>query len=112
MEILFKDPSMQELIMDERKLVHKYGPQVAKQVIQRVAEILACFHLLMLKELPNGLHPLRHNRKGQFAVDLGPAFRLVFEPANQPLPRRPDGMVFWERITIIRILEIIDYHNE
>ena len=112
MEIVFKDLDLKELIMDERKLVHKFGPQVAKAVRQRVAEILACLHLAMLKELPCGLHPLKHKRKGQFAVDLGPAYRLVFEPANQPLPRRPDGMVIWDRITIVRILEIVDYHDE
>ena len=112
MEIVFKEPSLQELIMDERKLVHKYGPQVAKVVLQRVAEILACFHLLMLKEVHPGLHPLKRERKGQFAMDLGPAFRLIFEPANQPLPRRPDGTVIWDRIDRVRIIEIVDYHDE
>lgn len=112
MEVLFKNDKLKELIMDQRKLAIEYGPQVAKQVWQRMAEIGACYHLLMLKELPNGLHPLKHSRKGQFAVDVGSAFRLVFEPANKPLPRRSDGMVIWERITIVRILEIVDYHDE
>ncbi len=112
MEVIFKDPKIKELILNESKLVQKYGPQVAKQVYQRMAEILASLHFLMLKELPNGLHPLKRERKGQFALDLGPAYRLIIEPANNPLPRRPDGMVIFERITVIRIIEITDYHNE
>jgi proteic killer suppression protein len=112
MEVIFKDPHIEELIRDQRMLVQKYGAFVAKQVQQRVAEILACYHLLMLKELPNGLHPLKRKRKGQFAVDLGHAYRLVFEPANQPISRRPDGTIIWERVNMIRILEIVDYHDE
>jgi proteic killer suppression protein len=112
MLVVFKDDTLRDIIMDERKLIHKFGPQVAKQVLQRMAEILACYNLEMLKELPNGLHPLKGQRKGQFALDLGPAYRLVFEPANNPLPRRPDGMVIWKKIDVVRILEIIDYHNE
>jgi toxin HigB-1 len=112
MEILFENPKLRELIMDMRKLVQKYGPQVAKQVQQRVAEMLASRNMLILSRLPNGLHPLKKPRKGQFAVDLGPAWRLVFKPANNPLPRRPDGAVIWERIDKIEILEITDYHNE
>jgi proteic killer suppression protein len=112
MEIIFQDKKMQELIMDKSKLVQKYGPQVAKQIHQRVAEILACDHLAILKQIPNGLHPLKLGRKGQFAVDLGPAYRLIFEPAKNPLPRRPDGTIVWERVDIVRILEITDYHDE
>lgn len=112
MEIIFINPELKALIMDERKLTKKYGSQVAKAVYQRVPEILACLHLEMLKELPCGLHPLKHKRKGQFAVDLGPAFRLVFEPAQYPLPRRPDGTIIWNKVTVVRITEIVDYHDE
>jgi plasmid maintenance system killer protein len=112
MEIYFKDPVLQEFILDKSKLTQKYGPNVAKATWQRVAEILACVHLEMLHQIPCGLHPLKRKRKGQFAVDLGPAFRLVFEPAQFPLPRRPDGAIIWEKVTEIRLLEIVDYHDE
>ncbi len=112
MEIIFEDPRLRDLIMDMRKLVQKYGPQVAKQIQTRVAEILASRNMLILSQLPNGLHPLKHARKGQFALDLGPACRLIFEPANTPLPRRPDGTIVWERVDTVRIIEITDYHNE
>ncbi len=114
MEIVFKDPDLHQMIenQSDSKLVRRYGPNVAKMVNQRIAEILACYHLAMLKEVHPGLHPLKHKRRGQFAVDLGPAFRLVFEPATITTSKRPDGTFIWERVDRIRILEIIDYHDE
>jgi plasmid maintenance system killer protein len=111
MEIEFKRPLNEGFILDKSKLTQKYGPNVAKAVWQRLAEIGACDHLKMLKKLHCGLHPLKKERKGQFAMDLGPAFRMVFEPTTCPLPRRRDGTIVWERVTSVRILEIVDYHN-
>jgi len=37
--------------------------------------------------------------------------RLVFEPADDPVPRRPDGGLDWERVTSVMIWEIGDYHG-
>jgi plasmid maintenance system killer protein len=112
MDIEYKSPLSEAYILDKSKLTQKYGPNIAKAVWQRVAEIAACDHLEMLKKIPCGLHPLKRDRKGQFAVDLGHAFRLVFTPVHNPLPRRPDGTIIWIKVTAIRIIEIIDYHDE
>jgi proteic killer suppression protein len=53
---------------------------------------------------------LTQDRKGQLAVDLVHPRRLVFEPANDPVPAKADGGVDWSKVTEIVILEVVDYH--
>lgn len=38
-------------------------------------------------------------------------WRLVLEPANDPLPRKEDGGLDLARITAVEIVEVIDYHD-
>jgi proteic killer suppression protein len=49
---------------------------------------------------------------GQFALDLWGPYRLIFEPANDPVPKSTDRGVDREQVTEVRILEIVDYHGE
>ncbi|WP_242482682.1 hypothetical protein [Thiocystis violacea] len=56
-------------------------------------------------------HPLTGNRVGQFALRIDGLFRLVFEPAHEPIPRRDDGTVEWAEVTAVRIVFIGDYHD-
>jgi proteic killer suppression protein len=45
------------------------------------------------------------------AVYLDGPWRLIFEPANDPVPKKPDGGLDWTQVTVIRILEVRDYHD-
>jgi proteic killer suppression protein len=56
-------------------------------------------------------HELKGDRKGTLAVDLEHPYRLVFEPANEPVPRKSDGGLDWTNITAIRVLAVEDYHD-
>jgi proteic killer suppression protein len=53
---------------------------------------------------------LHKNRHGQFAVDLKYPYRLIFLPANKPIPVDINGGIDLTRVTEIEILEIVDYH--
>jgi len=55
-------------------------------------------------------HELTADRKGQISVDLQHPYRLLFIPANVPLPRKPDGGLDWSAVTEIEIIEITDTH--
>ena len=59
---------------------------------------------------PERRHELTGNRRGTFAVDLKYPYRLVFEPAENPVPRKDDGGIDLERVISIRILKVEDYH--
>ena len=59
---------------------------------------------------PARCHPLSGNRDGQLSVDLEHPYRLLFIPANDPIPLTQDGGWDWTKITEIEIVEITDTH--
>jgi proteic killer suppression protein len=73
----------------------------------RAADTLADISMLP----PARCHGLSGDRAGQFAVDVQHPFRLIFEPAHDPVPRKKDGGIDHARVTAIRILEVTDYHG-
>ena len=62
--------------------------------------------------LPFRRHQLAADRDEQFAVNLDGKMRLVFDIANDPVPRRADGGIDLGLVTAIRILEVVDYHDD
>jgi len=56
---------------------------------------------------PARCHELTGNRKGQLSVDLEHPYRLVFIPANNPIPKTADGGLDWPEVTEIEIIEIV-----
>lgn len=60
---------------------------------------------------PGRCHELRGNRADQLCLDLDLPYRLIFEPAHEPKPQRPDGGLDWSRVTCVRILGVEDTHD-
>jgi proteic killer suppression protein len=56
-------------------------------------------------------HELKGDKQGTLAVDLGHPYRLIFEPAINPIPRKSDGGLDWSQVTAIRVLTVEDYHD-
>jgi hypothetical protein len=54
---------------------------------------------------------LRQNRAGQLSVDLDHPYRLLFVVVNDPVPRRADGGLDWQRATAIEIVGVEDTHE-
>lgn len=65
-----------------------------------------------IRNLPGNYHELKANRKGQWACDLDQPYRLVFTPAEKPIPINESGQYIWIEITSVEIIEIINYHKE
>ena len=82
------------------------------RLMRRLEDMRSSNTLAIFRTLPQGrCHPLKGNYKGKFAVDLDNPYRLIFEPANDPLPTLEDGGLDLNRITKVRILRIEDYHG-
>lgn len=112
MDILFQDRKLEKLCNDQSLLVRKYGPIRAKILRRRIGEFRAAETLEVMRSLPQvRCHELKGNRAGTLAVDLDHPFRLIFEPANNPIPRKPDGGLDWTKVTAIRVLSVEDYHD-
>lgn len=84
---------------------------MAQKVSQRMDELRAADTLAVIKTIPAArCHELKEDRKGQLAISISKNYRMIFEPANDPLPQNDSGGLDWTAITIIEIIEVTDYH--
>jgi proteic killer suppression protein len=112
MELHFKNRKLGKQLTTTKDMVRTHGKRRAELLQQRLSEMEAApdLHVLGLLSGPR-LHPLKGNRKGQLSVDLDHPYRLLFEPAHNPVPQMEDGGIDPRKITAVRILEIADTHE-
>lgn len=69
-----------------------------EKIHQRIDEIDASYTVEEMVQYHIGrCHPLKGNRKGQYAMDLVHPYRLIFEQIE-------------DEIKIANVMEIVDYH--
>jgi proteic killer suppression protein len=112
MDLSFASRKLERELADERAIRRAYGDR-AKPLRNRLATLEAAEKLA---DVPHGppdwCEQLTGDRDEQFSVVLTKNWRLIFEVDHHPIPRRPDGGIDLERVTAIRITEIIDYHKK
>lgn len=65
------------------------------------------------RSVPNPCYSSAHGHTRMAKVFwLHKGVRLVFQPADDPVPTRDDGSLDWTRVKRIRLLEVKDYHDE
>lgn len=102
---------MRNIFNSEAELLREYGKDNATAIKKRMAILNAAPTLENVpSEKPTRRHPLKGDRKGEFAVDLCHPFRLVFEPDHDPIPLKKDGGIDLSEITAVIILRVEDYH--
>lgn len=112
MDILFRDQKLAQICGSDALRIRKYVPMCAELLRQRLAQFRAAKNLGVLRWLPQvRCHELKSDREGTLAVDLGHPYRLIFEPANNPIPRKTDGGLDWTGVTVIRVLSVEDYYG-
>lgn len=109
MEIRFKDGKIRELCEKQAVAIKKLGADCARKLQARLTELEAASRVTDL--VAGRPHALKGDRKGQYALDLAGGLRLVFAPAQQPLPTKDDGSTDWSRVTNICIEFLGDYHD-
>jgi proteic killer suppression protein len=109
MQIEFASQDLAELCLSERRAVRELGKPCAKKLFARLADLAAADRVADL--VTGHPHPLRGDRSGQFSLRLEGAKRLVFGPANEPIPANDDGSIDWPRVTRVRIEFVGDYHD-
>lgn len=114
MDICFRSTRLQKELCEDRRLVTTHGPQRAKLIRRRLAEIESAATLAVLKMLPGPrCHELRGDRKGQVSVDLDGPYRLLFVPDHDPVPvnEAAGGGLDWSRVTAVVVVEVADTHE-
>ena len=111
MKIHFSSEKQEKILNSSKELTKKRGPENAKKVRRRMDDLQAAVQLEAMRYLPGDTHELHGDSAGTLAIDLHKGWRMIFEPAEDPPPRKPDGGLDWSQITEIRILELEDYHE-
>ena len=79
MRIEFKTKKLEKCYRESKYAIRQFGNDVARRFIERITIIRNTKTIEELQTLP-GLrcHPLKGNRKGQWAVKLTGYYRLIF----------------------------------
>ncbi len=98
MKIEYNSKGIEKVCTNAAVAEKKYGIEMAEKIHMRIDQIKAAESVEQMIQYHIGrCHPLKGNRKDQYAVDLVHPQRLVFEKK---------GIT----IRIANIIEIIDYH--
>lgn len=111
MVVYFHTSKLQKACCSGKEAVRAYGAQLARKLMQRLQELDAADTLADVARVPPPrCHELKGDRAGQLSVDLQHPYRLLFIPANEPVPRLADGGLDWLRVTEIEIIGVADTH--
>ena len=98
LNITYKSKALMKVCTDYSVAVGKHGEKMARKIHQRTNELEAADSLETLVKFSIGrCHRLKHNRKGQYAMDLTHPYRLVIEQDKSDYQ-------------VVRIINIEDYH--
>lgn len=111
LNIVFGNPKFESLCNNHKLLVRKHGTKRAKKIRQRLDDLHAANSLDVMRKLPGRCHELAGDKSGFLSLDLDHPYRLLFEPANEPLPQKDDGGIDWVNVTAVRIIGIEDTHG-
>ena len=112
MDIIFSSTRLQKDCNDAKRARRRFGPLQAKLIRRRLDELRAAQNLSVIGTIPQArCHELTADRAGQLSVDLRHPYRLLFRPANRPVPRKPDGGLDWAGVTVVEILDVEDTHG-
>ena len=109
MQVRFKDKKLRELCEKQAVAEKKLGAASARKLKVRLVALGAATCVTRLAA--GNPHPLKGGPLGQFALDFAGGWRLVFAPAHDPCPARPDGGIGWSLGTVVSIEYIGDYHD-
>lgn len=109
MDILFASKDLEALCLNERKQTRELGSPGARKLRSRLADLAAAANVGAL--VAGRPHPLVGDLAGKFALDLDGGRRLVFEPADNPVPCTNSGAIDWPAVHSIRITYIGNYHD-
>lgn len=116
MDILYRSEKLRKLLTSHSELTKKFGAENAKLILVRQTQMRGAEHLFEFSNLTprprcHALKKRRRDFSGVFAVSLDGGLRLLFEPAEDPLPLNPDGSLIWEQICSVSIIGVEDYHD-
>ena len=111
MDILFASDDLRGACEDSKTARKRWGAKNAKKLRRRLDDLSAARNLEVARQLPGKCKELKGGRAGQLSMRLDEGYRLIFEPAADPPPVKPDGGLDRTATRRIRIVAVEDYHD-
>jgi plasmid maintenance system killer protein len=115
MEITSKDKGLRAALESEAACRRRYGADMSKKLILRLAALRAADSLVDFwppKSGPERCHELRGDKEGIFSIDVKQPYRLLFRPPEAEEPAdRSNERERWDTIKSIELLTIEDTHG-
>jgi plasmid maintenance system killer protein len=109
--IYFDNSKFEQDCNNQRALLKRYGKRMAEIIRRRLDDLDAANNLEEMRHLPGRCHELHGNLAGHLSIDLIHPQRLLFPPADTPIPKKTDGGLDWTQIESIKIIGIKDTHD-
>ena len=110
-DIEWADRKLAKSCASDKAGQRRWGAERWPILRRRLSSLRAAPSLADMRAAPGRCHALTADRSDQFALLLWGSYRLVFEPI-EPVPRMRDGGIDREKVTAIRIQEVVDYHGK
>ena len=111
LEVVFATRDLEKRLGSDKARRKHLGEEIGHRVARRLLQLNAASSLEELRNAPGRCHELGEDRKGQLGMTVTRNYRLVFEPADEPVPQLGHGGLDWNAVTKVRILEVTDYHE-
>ena len=111
MDISFESAGAEKDYNDFQRLKRLHNLARAKLIRRRLDDLRAAPVLEVMRKLPGRCHELKSNRVNQLSIDLDGPYRLIFRPTHNPVPRKADSGLDWNKVTAITIMEVVDTHD-
>lgn len=112
MEIYFNSRKVAKVFNSRAQIERTYGRDRGKFLMRRLNELEAAECLADMRCLPQArCHELKGNRKGEVSVDILGPWRLTLQPADDPVPTKPDGGLDWAEVRAVIIIGVEDTHD-
>lgn len=111
MNVYFANERLERMLTAPREATKRYGPQNARAIALRLDNLMVAESLEEMKNMPGGIHELKGDRKGSFAIRLSGGWRMVIEPTYDPIRTMPGGGIDWAEVRSVTVVEVVDYHG-
>lgn len=111
MNILFKNLKLLKQCTDSKEMEKAWEEKRAKKIALRLQAIKAAVVLDDLRNAHGHFHELTGDRRGQISCNLDGLYRLILEPADNPIPRKEDGGLDWKEVRTLLVIGVEDYHG-
>ncbi len=111
MRVIFDTERLKAELESDKAVRRRWGEPMPRRLAARLADLDAAESLETMRALPGRVEELLGDRVGQLSLRLVGGFRLLFEIADDPIPKKVDGGLDWRMVRSVRVLGVEDYHD-